>query len=242
MAGAGSFEVVMKGKGGHAAAGVGLGVVDPLVAAAAAVTALQNIVAREVAPVDQAVLSVTMIHGGDAYNVVPNQVTFGGTLRAFSRKTYDLIETRAKEIIRFTAAAYGCEVELFFTSFSEDCLKTTGLPAAFASGCTYPPVINDDETYSLAKGAAKSLLGAEFVTEATATMGGEDFAYFAEKVPANFVYLGIGNAEKNTTAGLHSPNFKLDEEALPVGVALHATIVLHALQDLGGLAPHKAEL
>ena len=80
------------------------------------------------------------------------------------------------------------------------------------------------------------------MTEATATMGGEDFAYFAEKVPANFVYLGIGNAEKNTTAGLHSPNFKLDEEALPVGVALHATIVLHALQDLGGLAPHKAEL
>jgi metal-dependent amidase/aminoacylase/carboxypeptidase family protein len=87
-------------------------------------------------------------------------VTFGGTLRAFSRKTYDLIETRAKEIVRFTAAAYGCEVELFFTSFSEDCLTTTGLPGAFASGCTYPPVINDDETYSLAKGAAKSLLGA----------------------------------------------------------------------------------
>jgi len=67
-------------------------VVDPTVAAAAAITLLQSIVAREVAPTDQAVVSVTMIHGGDAYNVIPAQVTFGGTLRAFSRSTYNLIE------------------------------------------------------------------------------------------------------------------------------------------------------
>lgn len=74
MAGAGTFEVVIKGKGGHAAAGVGMGVVDPTVAAAAAVSSLQSIVARDVAPDDQAVVSVTMIHGGNAYNVVPDQV------------------------------------------------------------------------------------------------------------------------------------------------------------------------
>ena len=74
MAGAGTFEVVIKGKGGHAAAGVGMGVVDPTVAAAAAVSSLQSIVARDVAPGDQAVVSVTMIHGGNAYNVVPDQV------------------------------------------------------------------------------------------------------------------------------------------------------------------------
>jgi len=96
--------------------------------------------------------------------------------------------------------------------------------------------------YTLAKGAAASLVGAEFVKEATATMGGEDFAYFAEKVPANFVYLGIGNETKNTTAGLHTPNFKLDEDALPLGAALHVTTALHALQDLGGISTAKFEL
>jgi metal-dependent amidase/aminoacylase/carboxypeptidase family protein len=74
MAGAGTFEVVIKGKGGHAAAGIGMGVVDPTVAAAAAISSLQSIVARDVAPDDQAVISVTMIHGGNAYNVVPDQV------------------------------------------------------------------------------------------------------------------------------------------------------------------------
>jgi IAA-amino acid hydrolase len=170
------------------------------------------------------------------------QVTFGGTLRAFSRKTYDLIERRTKEVIEHTAAAHGCQVEMYFTSFAEDCLKTTGLPDAFASGCTYPPVVNDDGMYALAKGAARSLVGEGHVHEATATMGGEDFAYFAEKVPANFVYLGIGNELKNTTVGLHSPNFKLDEEALPLGVALHVTTALHALHDLKGVDAVKVEL
>lgn len=170
------------------------------------------------------------------------QVTFGGTLRAFSRKTYDLIERRTKEVIEHTAAAHGCQVEMYFTSFAEDCLKTTGLPDAFASGCTYPPVVNDDGMYALAKGAARSLVGEGLVHEATATMGGEDFAYFAEKVPANFVYLGIGNELKNTTVGLHSPNFKLDEEALPLGVALHVTTALHALHDLKGIDAVKVEL
>jgi len=185
---------------------------------------------------------VTMIHGGDAYNVVPAQVTFGGTLRAFSRTTYDLIERRTKEIIQHTAAAHGCDVDMFFTSFADDCLKTTGLPGAFASGCTYPPVVNDNDMFFLSHGAATSLVGAEFVKEATATMGGEDFAYFAEKVPANFVYLGIGNAAKNTTVGLHSPSFKLDEDALALGAALHVTTALHALHDLGGLSTAKFEL
>ena len=181
-AGAGTFEVVIKGIGGHAAAGIGMGVVDPTPAAAAAVTALQSVVAREVAPTDQAVVSVTKIHGGDAYNVIPAEVTIGGTLRAFSRKTYDLIERRTKEIVQQTAAAYGCQAELHFTSFDASCLSTTGLPAEFASGCTYPPVINDDDMYKLARGAALELVGAHAVHAATATMGGEDFAYFAEKV------------------------------------------------------------
>jgi len=116
------------------------------------------------------------------------------------------------------------------------------LPGAFASGCTYPPVVNDNDMFFLSHGAATSLVGAEFVKEATATMGGEDFAYFAEKVPANFVYLGIGNAAKNTTVGLHSPSFKLDEDALALGAALHVTTALHALHDLGGLSTAKFEL
>ena len=119
---------------------------------------------------------------------------------------------------------------------------TKGLPGAFASGCTYPPVVNDNDMFFLSHGAATSLVGAEFVKEATATMGGEDFAYFAEKVPANFVYLGIGNAAKNTTVGLHSPSFKLDEDALALGAALHVTTALHALHDLGGLSTSKFEL
>jgi IAA-amino acid hydrolase len=175
--------------------------------------------------------------------VLRAQVTFGGTLRAFSRKTYDLIERRSKHVIQHVAAAHGCEADLYFTSFAQDCLKTTGLPDAFASGCTYPPVVNDDGMYNLAKGAAQTLVGeGSLIRPAAATMGGEDFAYFAEKVPANFVYLGIGNEAKNTTAGLHSPNFKLDEDALPLGVALHVTTALHALLDLKGIDSAKVEL
>mmetsp|Transcript_47527 Transcript_47527/g.74243 ORF Transcript_47527/g.74243 Transcript_47527/m.74243 type:complete len:256 (+) Transcript_47527:3-770(+) len=242
FAAAGTWEVEMVGKGGHAAAGIGAGVVDPVVAASNAVTQLQSIISRNLLPWDKGVVSVTMFHAGDAYNVIPSSVVFGGTIRAFSRETYNLIEQRAKTIIQNTAEAFGCTVKMSFTSFDDDCLEGNGTPSHFPSGCTYPAVLNDPEAYELSKGAAKSLFGPEHVVEAEATLGGEDFAYFAEKTPSSFMFVGIGNETKGTTAGLHSPNFKLDEEALPIGAALHVATALHALQELSGLKGPSAEL
>uniref|UniRef100_A0A7S0H9Z4 Peptidase M20 dimerisation domain-containing protein n=1 Tax=Hanusia phi TaxID=3032 RepID=A0A7S0H9Z4_9CRYP len=243
LAAAGTFEVAVRGKGGHAAAGIGVDVVDPVVAASAIVTQLQSIVSREVHPNEQAIVSVTRINGGDAYNVIPNEVVIGGTLRAFSRDVYNLIERRTKEIMEFTARAHGCTVELRFTSFADDCLAAKGLPAAFASGCTYPPVVNDDDAVRLAREVAKTVVEQDRVLEAKATMGGEDFAYFAERIPSAFIYIGIGNETKRTTAGLHSPNFKIDESALPLGAALHASLAVRALAERGGIKDlSKADL
>ena len=106
LAAAGSWEVTIRGKGGHAAAGIGIGVVDPIVAATAIVQQLQTIVSRDLSPIEEGIVSVTMIHAGSAFNVVPDSVLIGGTFRAFSRDVYVKIETRALEIINHVAAAH----------------------------------------------------------------------------------------------------------------------------------------
>uniref|UniRef100_A0A7S1EJH8 Peptidase M20 dimerisation domain-containing protein n=2 Tax=Hemiselmis andersenii TaxID=464988 RepID=A0A7S1EJH8_HEMAN len=242
LAAAGQFELKVIGKGGHAAAGIGVGVIDPIVAATAIVQQLQTVISRNLSPVEEGIVSVTMIHAGSAFNVIPDSVLVAGTIRAFHRDVYVKIEGRVKAIVESIAAAHECRVESVYTTFDDKCLEAEGLPQGFPSGCTYPPTVNDADAWSSVKSMAQGYLGKEKVHEVKGTMGGEDFAYFAEKVPSAFVLLGIGNDEKNTTAGLHSPMFKIDEEALPVGAALHVNMALGALGDLGGLASAKPEL
>ncbi|KAJ1479825.1 hypothetical protein T484DRAFT_1902107 [Baffinella frigidus] len=150
MAAAGTWEATITGVGGHAAAGIGIAVVDPVVATSAAITALHSIVSRDVRPGDSAVVSVTMVNGGHVHNVIPQSVTIGGTLRAFSREVYSTIERRTKEVLEGTAKAYGCTVTWAFTSFADDCMLSKDVPAHFGSGCTYPPVVNDADFSELA--------------------------------------------------------------------------------------------
>mmetsp|Transcript_78942 Transcript_78942/g.118656 ORF Transcript_78942/g.118656 Transcript_78942/m.118656 type:complete len:463 (+) Transcript_78942:19-1407(+) len=240
FAAAGRFEVVVHGEGGHAACGIGVGVVDPILAASSIVTTLQSIVARDVAPVDQAVVSITRMHAGEAFNVVPPSVTLGGTLRAFRKDTYAKIERRAREIMTGIAMAHGCTVEMVFTTFDEACLQEKDSP--FGSMCTYPPTVNDPSYAGMIQDLAVELVGSDMVKEAQPTMGGEDFSYFAERVPGVMLYLGIGNETKGTTEGLHSPNFRLDETAMDRGAAMHAMVALQSLSELSGLRAAAQEL
>jgi len=239
FAAAGRFEVIVHGEGGHAACGIGVGVVDPILAASAIVTALQSIVARDVAPVDQGVVSVTKMHAGEAFNVIPPSVTMGGTLRAFKKETYATIERRAREIMEGVAKAHGCWVQMTFTTFDEECINKREGP--FGSMCTYPPTVNDAAMAEMVQGVAAELVGDAMVMDADPTMGGEDFAYFAERAQGALVYLGIGNETKGTTEGLHSPRFKLDEQVLDSGAALHAMVALQSLSELSGLSSSGAK-
>ena len=124
------------------------------------------------------------------------------------------LQKRVREISQHTADAHRCEVELAFP------------------GNDYPPTINDAECWNVAKELAAELTSAEQVAELPAVMGGEDFAYYTEEVPGCFVAIGIRNEQQGATFGLHHPQFKVDEDALPLGTALHVSFAMKSLSDL----------
>ncbi|MBM4000222.1 MAG: amidohydrolase [Planctomycetes bacterium] len=212
MAATGFFRITVAGKGGHAA--MPHYAVDPVLAASHVVTSLQSIIAREIDPLASGVVSVTAVHGGDACNVIPESVTLRGTLRSLSSAGLHYLQQRVREIASSVAAAHRCQAE--FAGIDTD----------------YPAVVNESESWHAARQVAESLVGEPNVAEIPPVMGGEDFAFYTDRVPGCFLALGIHSAESGAVHSVHHPKFQVDERALPIGTALHVLLAARALDDL----------
>lgn len=237
MAAAGFFHARMLGHGGHAA--MPHTTTDPFSCVAAALSGLQTVVARNVAPTEAGVVSTTFVRGGSAYNIIPGEVELGGTIRSLTRPGYRFIDESVQRVLRGAAELGGCGLNLTVSSLEYDCLSRPA-PEGAPGSCTFPPTINEPGAYRLAKGAAVGLVGADRYHDAAPTMGGEDFAYLLEKVPGAIVFLGIGNRTLGTDVNLHNPRFQMDETQMPLGAALHVEMALRSLATpVGHLRPCK---
>jgi len=211
MAGAELFKIKVRGKGGHGA--VPHLAADPVLVAAQIVTALQSIVARNVPPLKAAVVSVCTIHGGEAFNVIPQAVEMAGTIRTFEPEVREKVLERFEVIVYGLAETMGCRAEV-------DLQRLT------------PAVINQPESAArIAEVARKIFPEAAIDTGDYITMGSEDFAFIMEKVPGCFFFIGSANKEKGLDAGHHHPRFDFDERALPRGAALMASVLAELLHD-----------
>jgi amidohydrolase len=208
MAAGGFFDIRVLGRGAHGArpeSGV-----DPVVVAAQIVTALQSIVSRNVPPLESAVVSVTRIHGGDAYNVIPGQVEIGGTVRAFSRRVMAQVEASLRRIATGVAEAHAATVEIDLRWI-------------------FPPTVNDPAEAEFAATVCSAIVGPEHVVrDARVTMASEDFAYMLEKVPG--CYLNIGNGGGESSCEVHHPGYDFNDRALPLGVSFFVQLVETRLQ------------
>jgi amidohydrolase len=199
-AGGAFFDITVNGRGAHGARPEGS--IDPVLTAAHITTALQSIVARNVAPSDTAVLSVTRIVGGDAYNVIPQSAVISGTARAFKREVMEQMEEGMKRIATGVAAGFGATAEVDFRVI-------------------FAPLINDAVQTDAIADAAASLVGEEAVNRAKPPgMGSEDFSFMMEKVPGAYIQVGNGDS-----AQLHNPAYNFNDEATPFGAGLLAALV-----------------
>ena len=196
MAAVDRLRIVVHGRGGHG--GNPHRAADPVVAAAQVVVALQTLVAREVSPLQSAVVTVGAIHGGQAFNVIPDEVTLTGTVRTFDPELRRSMPERVRRIASGVASALQCQAEVEVRPGN-------------------PAVVNDPAVAALARRAAVRVVGEDGVVEPEPTMGGEDMAVYFERVPGCFVFVGSANAARGLDQPHHSPRFDFDEEALVIG-------------------------
>ncbi|WP_405406086.1 M20 aminoacylase family protein [Paracoccus sp. Ld10] len=200
MAGASFFDITVTGKGSHAA--MPQQSRDALVAASGLVGQFQTILGRNVAPLDQAVLSVTQIHAGSAYNVVPETATLAGTIRFFRPEVRDLMQARMRAICNGAAQAFDLQITCDFREI-------------------FDVLVNDADLSDAWTQAAADVLGAENVRDDSAPFtGSEDFADMLQQVPGAY-----GNVGHTGTVPLHNPGFVLDEAILPVGASIYARLI-----------------
>ncbi|CAN6213662.1 unnamed protein product [Urochloa humidicola] len=211
LAASGRFLVTITGKGGHAAGPQDA--VDPIVAASSAIVNLQLLVAREIDPLQAAVVSVTFMKGGHAHNVIPESVSFGGTFRSLTTEVFLHLKKRIKEIIEAHATVHRCTATVDFMENFQP----------------YPATVNDEGMYHHAKEVAETMLGKDNVHRGAPFMGAEDFAFYAQKFAGAFFMIGVSNKTMEAMYPLHSPHFVIDEDVLPVGSALHAAVAIEYL-------------
>jgi amidohydrolase len=203
MAAADRIDIQLTGRGGHGA--MPHHACDPVVAGAQIVSALQTIVARNVDPIDRAVVSITQFHAGDTDNVIPQTAMLGGTARSFNPEMRDLLERRIGEIARGIGQALGVAVE-----------------CSYHQG--YPPTVNTEAETELAAAAAAEVAGADRVDRAPApVMGAEDFAFMLEQRPGSYVFIGNGGGPDAPM--VHNPDYDFNDEALPYGASYWARLV-----------------
>ena len=208
LAATGAFEITVKGKGGHGA--MPHLAIDPVSCAAKIVVELQTIVSREMNPFAPTVVTVGSIHGGEAMNVIPEEVRMSGTFRSLSKEDLLRVKRRIEEIASGIAAANRCEVAISYP-----------IPE-------FPPTINDEPAWNVARRAAERFVGAENVRRMDPILGGEDFAFYQERISGCFAFIGVSHADWQTRHNVHHPKFKVDESALPIGSALHVAMALEA--------------
>ncbi|VFQ59214.1 unnamed protein product [Cuscuta campestris] len=213
LAGSNRFSAVIQGRGGHAAAPHKTR--DPVIALSMAILSLQQLVSRESDPLDARVVSIGFVEAGHAENVIPDQVKFGGTFRYLTSDGSSHLQQRIKEIIETQAAVNQCNATVTFMSGEQT---------------PYPPTVNNQEMYDHAKTVGEVLLGEGNVGHANITMAAEDFGFYAQRTKAAFFFIGSRNETvMKSVEGLHSPHFTLDEDVLPIGAALHASVAISYL-------------
>lgn len=203
MASSNEFEVIIRGKGAHAAQphkGI-----DPIMVAVQLAQSWQTIVSRNASPLESAVLSITQIHSGSATNVIPDEATLIGTVRAFSTEMIDLVERRMRTIAEHTAAAFDAQVEFEFKR-------------------NYPPLINHAKETAFAVEVMRSIVGIEQVdAQVEPTMGAEDFAFMLQDKPGCYVFIGNGEGQHRDMGhglgpcNLHNPSYDFNDDLLPIG-------------------------
>jgi len=205
-----TFQVRITGKGGHG--GKPHESIDPIVAAAGIINALQSIVSREIPPLDSGVITVSSIHGGEAHNVVPEQVTLSGTIRSFTEETRDLLLKRFHEVVEQTAAVYLCHARITIEDIS-------------------PAVNNDPKIAAVLRQTAGELFPQAVIDQGYQTMASEDMAFMMQEIPGCYCLIGSANSERGLDAKHHQPEFNFDEQALTQGVALLVSAVHDLLKD-----------
>ncbi len=196
MAAVSSLHITIHGLGGHAAfpanhRGSGAHL-------AKVICELQSIVSREMDPLDSAVISVTMLEAGTAFNVIPNSATARGTIRALTTARLQFIKQRIQELAEHVAAANRCRAEVKWPDMD------------------YPATVNDEHCWDVVRAVGSELLGSEQVRQVSPVMGGEDFAFYNEAgVPGCFVGVGMRNEQIGATHFVHQTRFKVDEDAPP---------------------------
>lgn len=203
MACADRFDIEVGGHGAHGAM-PHLGV-DPVLAGAALVQALQSVASRTIDPLDSIVVSITQFHSGEAYNVIPDRARLSGTVRAFRPEIQERVEATMQRICAGVAAAFGASVHFEYRR-------------------GYPPTINDSRAAELCASVAESLVGVQGVRrQARPSMGAEDFAYFLMERPGAYVWLGNGPGEGGCT--LHNPHYDFNDEILLTGARYWVRLV-----------------
>ncbi len=199
MAAVDEFEVTLRGRGAHAAMPeMGL---DPIVAAAHVVTALQTIASRGTDPFKAVVVSVTQVKAGTAFNIIPETAWLNGTVRVFDDGVWNELPARFEKIVRSVAEGLGCTADIRYTRHNR-------------------ATVNDAAMAELAREAAIEVVGRENVVDDVITMGGEDFSWFLNRVPGCFIAVGSRNTSRGLTYGHHHPRFDVDEASMAIGAEI----------------------
>jgi amidohydrolase len=199
------FKITVRGKGSHAA--LPHNGVDPVPIACQMVQGFQTIITRNKRPIDAGVISVTMIHAGEATNVVPDSCVLEGTVRTFTLDVLDMIERRMKEVAEHTCAAFGAQCEFVFER-------------------NYPPTINHEAETAFFRKIAADVAGNDNVLEFEPTMGAEDFSYFLQAKPGCYFLIGNGDgAHRSMGHGegpcmLHNPSYDFNDDLIPLGATM----------------------
>jgi amidohydrolase len=207
MASTDEFRVTVRGRGGHAA--MPHTTIDPVVIAAQIITAVQTIASRNVDPLQSSVVSVTILKAGDASNVIPDEVSFAGTIRTLNAEMRELSKKRLKEISEGVAAALGAQ-------------------ATVSIHTGYPVTKNHGEQTGVALNAAGDVAGLPNIDpDVNPMMGGEDFSYMLNARPGNFIFIGNGN-----TASLHNADYDFNDDVIPHGVSYWVRLAEQRLSTL----------
>ncbi len=194
------FTIKIKGRGGHGAHPEDT--IDPVVIASNVIIALQTIVSREIPPTDPAVITVGSIHGGTAQNIIPEEVTISGIIRTMKSEHREYVKKRLVEVVSGISSSMRGIAEINIEE-------------------SYPCLYNNDDMLDLVENSAGNIIGFENIKKLSSpSMGVESFAYFSMERPSAFYYLGVRNEEKGIIHPAHGSLFDIDEDALPIGVAI----------------------
>ncbi|MDY5305219.1 M20 family metallopeptidase [Fusobacterium gastrosuis] len=210
MAAADMFKIKIKGKSGHGS--MPHETVDAALTAAAVLMNLQHLVSRNTNPLDTLVITIGKMEAGTRFNVIAGEAVLEGTARSFSKEVWEKIPEQLERVINSTCDAYGATAEIELNRAT-------------------PPLVNDEKISEILKNSVEKLYGAEAVTKYEKTPGGEDFAYFTQKVPGALAFVGIRNDEKGIDAPHHNEKFDMDERGLEIGTNLYVQFALDFLNS-----------